>query len=177
MEKGPSYRQATRQDDRDSEEHRCDRRIAKVNNNPNSFGSGDLKRKIMENPVNSIKDPKIRAYFEDITEKRTPSSTLTADELEEGANQFIEGLDKALAEGEEMIARARLSKLGNVPEAISFSYIAKKYFGKSRGWLMQKINGNTVNGKQAAFTEEERKQFRAALQDISKQLSIAALAF
>ena len=102
---------------------------------------------------------------------------MTADELEEGANQFIEGLDKALAEGEEMIARARLSKLGNVPEAISFSYIAKKYFGKSRGWLMQKINGNTVNGKQAAFTEEERKQFRAALQDISKQLSIAALAF
>ena len=131
----------------------------------------------MENPVNSIKDPKIRAYFEDITEKRTPATTLTADELEEGANQFIEGLDKALAEGDEMIARARLSKLGDVPEAISFSYIAKKYFGKSRGWLMQKVNGNMVNGKKATFTEDERRQFRAALQDISKQLSIAALAF
>jgi hypothetical protein len=131
----------------------------------------------MENPVNSIKDPKIRAYFEDITEKRTPVTTLTADELEEGAKQFIEGLDKALAEGDEMIARARLSKLGDVPEAISFSYIAKKYFGKSRGWLMQKVNGNMVNGKKATFTEDERRQFRAALQDISKQLSIAALAF
>ena len=131
----------------------------------------------MENPVNSIKDPKIRAYFEDITEKRTPSTTLSADELEEGVNQFVDGLDKALAEGEEMIARARLASLGDVPDAISFSYIAKKYFGKSRGWLMQKVNGNIVNGKQASFTEDERKQFRAALQDLSKQLSIAALAF
>lgn len=135
------------------------------------------KNKIMENPVNSIKDPKIRAYFEEITEQRPHATALSGDELEEGVNQFVDGLDKVLAEGEEMIARARLAKMGDVPEAISFSYIAKKYFGKSRGWLMQKVNGNTVNGKQAAFTEDERRQFRAALQDISKQLSLAALAF
>lgn len=128
----------------------------------------------MENPINSIKDPKIRAYFEDITEKRQPLATLSGEELEEGVNQFIDGLDKVLTDGAEMIARHRL---GNVPEAISFSYIAKTYFGKSRGWLMQKVNGNVVNGKQAAFTNEERKQFRAALQDISKQLSAAAQAF
>ena len=128
----------------------------------------------MENPINSIKDPKIRAYFEDITEKRQPLATLSGEELEEGVSQFIDGLDKVLADGAEMIARHRL---GNVPEAISFSYIAKTYFGKSRGWLMQKVNGNVVNGKQAAFTDEERKQFRAALQDISKQLSAAAQAF
>lgn len=128
----------------------------------------------MENPVNSIKDPKIKKYFEEITDKRPHATLLSGDEFEEGVNQFIEGLDKALAEGTEMIARA---KLGDVPEAISFSYIAKKYFGKSRGWLMQKVNGNIVNGKQAAFTEDERKLFRAALQDISKQLSIAARAF
>ena len=131
----------------------------------------------MENPVNSIKDPKIRAYFEEITEQRPHTTVLSAAELEEGVNQFVDGLDKVLAEGEGMIARARLAMLGDVPEAISFSYIAKKYFGKSRGWLMQKVNGNTVNGRQAAFTEDERRQFRAALQDISRQLSIAALAF
>ena len=129
---------------------------------------------IMENPVNSIKDSKIRAYFEEITEKRPHTTTLSGEELELGINQFIDGIDKALSQADEMIVRA---KLGNVPEVISFSYIAKKYFGKSRGWLMQKVNGNTVNGKQAAFTKEERKKFREALQDISKQLSVAALAF
>lgn len=88
--------------------------------------------------------------------------------------EFVDGLDNVLAEGAGIIARA---KLGEVPEAISFSYIAKKYFGKSRGWLMQKVNGNTVNGKRLAFTETERKQFRAALQDISNQLSTVAQSF
>ena len=112
--------------------------------------------------------------MEAVTEGKPTADKLTADEYEEGINQFVDGMNIALAQADDIIARA---KLGDVPEAISFSYIAKKYFGKSRGWLMQKVNGNTVNGRQAAFTEDERKQFRFALQDISKQLSIAALAF
>lgn len=128
----------------------------------------------MKKATDNIKDPKIRAYFEETTEGREHTVKLSADELEEGVNQFDEGLRLAMREVDEQIFRSRL---GEVPEAISFSYIAKKYFGKSRGWLMQKVNGNMVNGKQAAFTEDERKQFRAALQDISKQLSLAALAF
>jgi hypothetical protein len=128
----------------------------------------------MERPTSNIKNPKIRAYMEAVTEGKPTADKLTADEYEEGVSQFIDGLDTALAQADELIARA---KLGDVPEAISFSYIAKKYFGKSRGWLMQKVNGNMVNGKQAAFTEDERKQFRAALQDISKQLSIVAQTF
>lgn len=49
---------------------------------------------------------------------------------------------------EEAILR---DKLGELPEAISFSYIAKKYFGKSRNWLYQRINGNIVNGKRLAL--------------------------
>ena len=128
----------------------------------------------MEKATDNIRDPKIRAYFEEIIDKRDHTVQLTADELEEGVMQFDDGMRKAMEEVDKQLFRARL---GDVPEAISFSYIAKKYFGKSRGWLMQKVNGNTVNGKQAAFTEDERKQFRAALQDISKQLSAAALAF
>ena len=128
----------------------------------------------MEKATNHIKDKKIRAYFEDVTEGRKPSVKLTAEELEKGVIEFDKGMRKVIEEADEMIFRA---KLGDLPEALSFSYIAKKYFGKSRGWLMQKVNGNMVNGKQAAFTEDERKQFRAALQDISKQLSIVAQTF
>ena len=128
----------------------------------------------MEKPTNNIKNPKIRSYMEAVTEGKQTDGSLTPDELEEGMTQFIGGLDKALAEADEMIARHRL---GDVPEAISFSYIAKKYFGKSRGWLMQKVNGNIVNGKPAAFTPDESKLFREALQDISKKLSNAALSF
>ena len=126
----------------------------------------------MENPVKNIKDPKIRAYFEDITEKRKPSVKLSADELETGAIQFIDGVDKALAEGDEMIARA---KLGEMTKALSLSYIAEKYFGKSRAWLMQKVNGNIVHGKRKTFTDSERETFREALQDLSEKMSEVAM--
>ncbi|MBR1410793.1 MAG: DUF5053 domain-containing protein [Prevotella sp.] len=129
---------------------------------------------IMERPTDNIKNPKIRAYMENVTEGKPNVEKISGAELEEGMNQFIQGLDKTLAEADEMIARHRL---GEIPEAISFSYIAKKYFGKSRGWLMQKLNGNKVNGKQASFTDGERQQFREALQDLSKKLSAAAMIF
>ena len=112
--------------------------------------------------------------MEAVTEGKTPDVTLSADELEEAAKDFIGGMDKALAEADELIAR---HKLGDIPEAISLSYIAKTYFGKSRGWLMQKVNGNTVNGKKAAFTASESRQMREALLDLSNKLSKAALAF
>ena len=77
-----------------------------------------------------------------------------------------------IAEADEMIFRA---KLGDLPEALSFSYIAQKYFGKSRGWLMQKVNGNKVNGKIASFTDEERRQFRETLQDLSEKMTAVAM--
>ena len=126
----------------------------------------------MEKATNNIKDKKIRAYFEDVTEGKKPSVKLTAEELEKGVMEFDEGLRKIIEEADEMIFRA---KLGDLPEALSLSYIAKKYFGKSRGWLMQKVNGNKVNGKIAVFTDEERLVFRKALQDLSEKMSAVAM--
>ena len=126
----------------------------------------------MEKATNHIKDKKIRAYFEDVTEGRKPSVKLTAEELEKGVIEFDKGMRKVIEEADEMIFRA---KLGDLPEALSFSCIAKKYFGKSRGWLMQKVNGNRVNGKTAIFTDEERLMFRKALQDLSEKMSAVAM--
>ena len=106
----------------------------------------------MENPKNNIKDPKVRAYFEDITEGKEPSVRLSADELEKGINQFDEGMKKVLAEGDEMIIRA---KMGEMAKALSLSYIAQKYFGKSRAWLMQKVNGNTVRQNSSLYRKRK----------------------
>lgn len=128
----------------------------------------------MKRVTNSIKNSKVRKYFENVTDGQLNTTELSASEYEKGISQFLDGLCKVVKDGEEQVVRA---KLGDVPEAISFSYIAKNYFGKSRAWLMQKVNGNVVNGKQASFTPEERKQFREALQDISKKLNTAALSF
>ena len=59
----------------------------------------------MENSVNSIKAPKIGAYFEELAEQRPHATALSGAELEEGVNQFVDGLDKVLAEGEEISER------------------------------------------------------------------------
>lgn len=61
----------------------------------------------MDRPTNNIKNPKVRAYMEAITDGKSTTEKLTTEEYEEGMDQFIEGLDKVLAEGDEMIARAR----------------------------------------------------------------------
>ena len=126
----------------------------------------------MEKATTNIKNEKIRAYFDDVTEGKEPTIVLTADEIEQGVNEFNDGMLQVIEEADEMIFRA---KLGDLPDALSFSYIAKKYFGKSRGWLMQKVNGNKVNGKIAAFTDEERLMFRKALQDLSEKMSAVAM--
>ena len=126
----------------------------------------------MEKATVNIKNPKVRAYFDDVTEGKSPAVTLSADEYEQGVEQFDEGMRKIIEDADEMIFRA---KLGDLPDALSLSYIAKKYFGKSRGWLMQKVNGNRVNGRIATFTDEERRQFREALQDLSEKMTAVAM--
>ena len=127
---------------------------------------------IMEKATNNIKDPKIRAYFDDVIEGKKTAVKLTADEYEQGINEFDEGMRKIIDDADEMIFRA---KLGDLPDALSFSYIAQKYFGKSRAWLMQKVNGNKIHGKTVAFTDDERRQFREALEDLSKKMSEVAM--
>jgi hypothetical protein len=61
-------------------------------------------------------------------------------------------------------------KLGNLPEIINLSALARQCFGKSRTWLYQRINGNKVNGKPAYFTRAERKQLLEFLHGLGHDL-------
>lgn len=63
------------------------------------------------------------------------------------------------------------NRLKTVLPAISLAYIAKTYFHKSRSWLNQRINGNTVNGVPAKFSQEELHTLDSALKDLSAKLS------
>lgn len=53
---------------------------------------------------------------------------------------------------------------------ISWAYISKTYFGKSRSWLYHKLDGVDGNGKPLDFTEKEKEQLRNALFDISDKI-------
>ncbi|WP_106829969.1 DUF5053 domain-containing protein [Parabacteroides pacaensis] len=73
---------------------------------------------------------------------------------------------------EEINSRLQFNGIENY---LSLSRIAEEYFGKSRSWLYQRINGLIVNGKPAQFTPEERKKLADALLDISNQVKNFAL--
>lgn len=60
--------------------------------------------------------------------------------------------------------------LGDAIEALNLSYIAKRYFNKSRTWLYQRLNHSNVNGKPAAFTEQELKILSDALGELSNSI-------
>lgn len=87
-----------------------------------------------------------------------------------------EGVASAtLAQIKETNERARdiivKNQIKDILPIISLSFIAKEYFGKTKEWLYQRINGNVVNGKPARFTEEELKILDKALKDIGHKLS------
>ncbi len=136
--------------------------------------------------------PELQAEFERFKKLRTDEEKLAFQKerqsrldamTERERKAYLEVTEKALQEtvkeARRFVERAEdallRDKLGEIPEVISLSYIAKKYFGKSRNWLYQRINGYLVNGKPARFTDEERKKFVAAINDISDMLKKTSL--
>lgn len=111
----------------------------------------------------------MQAKYNALTEEQKEIYKQTS---ESGLKATVDACNDFIERAEETILR---DKLGELPEAISFSYIAKKYFGKSRNWLYQRINGNIVNGKKACFTDNELQTFLNALKDVSDMINQTSL--
>ncbi len=60
---------------------------------------------------------------------------------------------------------------------ISVSSLAKDYFGKSTSWFYQRLNGNIVHGKAAAFTDKELNILKDALKDVASKLNKVTIVF
>lgn len=61
-------------------------------------------------------------------------------------------------------------KEGDILRVLNASYIAEKFFGKSKSWFSQKINHHLKNGVPAQFTPEEIVTLRNALYTISYEI-------
>ena len=84
---------------------------------------------------------------------------------------FADSMLKAIKETNKEVEEVLLKeKLQDVLPAISVSYLAKNYFQKTPQWFYQRMNGNTVNGKIASFTNEELNTLANALSDISNKI-------
>lgn len=73
----------------------------------------------------------------------------------------VENIDKKL------IIREQIQDIANL---VPMSYIAKEYFGKSRAWLYQRINGYKVRGKVYSLNDKEIEIFNRALKEIGEKI-------
>ena len=60
-------------------------------------------------------------------------------------------------------------------DLLPISYIAQHYFGKSKAWLYQRLNGNKVRGKVYTLNDEQKNIFNSAVKDIARQIGSVQL--
>ena len=63
-------------------------------------------------------------------------------------------------------------KKEEISKVLKVSYIAERFFGRSRSWLCHKLNNDIVNGKREGFTVEELKKLKSALDTIACEIQI-----
>ena len=115
-------------------------------------------------------DPNAQAYLEEITAQAKAEGKL--DEMGAVADYLMASASRRMDAVEASIAEYTLhEQMGSLSEVINLAYIARHYFGKTRQWLYQRLKGQTVNGKPAAFTPDEELTFKNALSDIGLQIA------
>jgi len=98
---------------------------------------------------------------------------MSDEDKEEAREMFLEDWETRTKNALENIEIS--IELAHVSEYISLSYIADRFFGKSRQWLNNKLKGNISYGKAASFTREEIKKLSEALSVLSDEIKSAAM--
>lgn len=66
------------------------------------------------------------------------------------------------------------NKLKDILLFIKWGNISQDYFGFSRSWIYQRLNGYDGNGNPCEFTEQQKETLRYALKDLAEKLNEAA---
>lgn len=102
-------------------------------------------------------------------------------------DEFIkEIMTRAESEEGRKLAEAALERGRNLPpsekvldlkeqdiaKVLKMSYIAERFFDRSRSWMSHKLNHDMKNGKPDDFTPQERQKLKDALDTIAYELQI-----
>jgi len=104
----------------------------------------------------------------DFAEIKVKMQELIATDHNTFATCMTEMAKETADKAEEISVREQIKEI--LP-AVSMSYIAKNYFGKTRQWLYQRVNGTSVNGKPSKMTIQEAKILETAFKDLGNKLS------
>lgn len=115
-------------------------------------------------------NPEAPAYLEKITAEANAEGK--TQEMGEAAD-FLLSMTKAKTDAlsADLESYTLHQRMGSLTDVINLAYIAEHYFGKSRQWLYQRLKGQIVNGKPAAFKPQEEETFKAALNDIGLRIA------
>lgn len=91
---------------------------------------------------------------------------------EEGQRLADETLARLKSEGLPPDKAVLDLKQQDIVKVLKMSYIAERFFGRSRSWLCHKLNNDTVNGKPDGFTPAEREKLKNALDTIAYEIQI-----
>lgn len=93
--------------------------------------------------------------------------TLSPEDKKAFAQAFQDGARQSIDEAQAIVKTVEIRQtLEKVLPFASMSYIAQHYFGRTRQWLYQRINGSAVNGKPANFTADELNTLSLALSEL-----------
>jgi hypothetical protein len=93
------------------------------------------------------------------------------EEVKEAYNRFM---NEGLAEVKSGVDKLR-EQIDSRYDLLPISYIAQHYFGKSKAWLYQRLNGNKVRGKVYTLNDEQKNIFNSAVKDIARQIGSVQL--
>lgn len=65
-------------------------------------------------------------------------------------------------------------KLKEIMLYVKWGNISKDYFGFSRGWIYQRLNGYDGNGNECKFTDSQKETLKEALRDLAHKLNETA---
>lgn len=100
-------------------------------------------------------------------EKQFIAEVMEIAQSEEGARMADEALERFKNAHQKPLIEL---KEADISKVLKMSYIADRFFGRSRSWLCHKLNHNIKNGKPDDFTEEERETLKDALETIAMEL-------
>lgn len=66
------------------------------------------------------------------------------------------------------------SALSDILLGVKWAHISTHYFGKSRSWFSQRLNGYDGNNAESGFTDDEKETLRNALYDLSERIRNSA---
>ena len=121
----------------------------------------DLKQKIDEVVANMGN--------QDLSDKLMAEAfalALTPEDKKEAGQYLVQAMNKRKRPDVEV-----RNMLGEMADALSLSYLAKRYFEKDKTWLYHRLNNSKVNGKPASFSQQELIILADSLKDLSSKLS------